>query len=66
MMMTIMMMMIIIIQFNSILIYLHANLTAQGQLQSEHKLGYRNKRTQIKPQCEQASNNNNNNLRRGL
>jgi hypothetical protein len=27
-----------IIQFNSILIYLHANLTAQGQLQSEHEL----------------------------
>jgi hypothetical protein len=38
-----MMMIIIIIQFNSIqfnsiLIYLHANLTAQGQLQSEHEL----------------------------
>jgi hypothetical protein len=27
-----------IIQFNSILIYLHANLRAQGQLQSEHEL----------------------------
>jgi hypothetical protein len=26
------------IQFNSILIYLHANLTAQGQLQSKHEL----------------------------
>jgi hypothetical protein len=49
-----------IIQFNSILIYLHDNLTAQGQLQSEHELGYRNKRTQIKSQCEQVSNNNNN------
>jgi hypothetical protein len=50
-----------IIQFNSILIYVLANLTAQGQLQSEHELGYRNKRTQIKPQCEQVSNYNNNN-----
>jgi hypothetical protein len=50
--------------FNSILIYLHANLTAQGQLQSEHELRYRNKCTQIKPQCdseEQVSSNNNNN-----
>jgi hypothetical protein len=37
----------IIIQFNSIRIYLHANLTAQGQLQSEHELRYRNKGTQI-------------------
>jgi hypothetical protein len=26
------------IQFNSILIYLHANLTAQGEIQSEHEL----------------------------
>jgi hypothetical protein len=49
---------------NSILIYLHANLTAQGQLQSEHELRDTNKLTQIKSQCdseEQVSNNNNNN-----
>jgi hypothetical protein len=48
----------------SIRIYLHANLTAQDQLQSEHELRYRNKCTQTKPQCdseEQVSNNNNNN-----
>jgi hypothetical protein len=31
------MIIIIIIQFNSILIYLHANLTVNGQLQSEHE-----------------------------
>jgi hypothetical protein len=56
---------------NSILIYLHSNLTAQGQLQSEHKLRYKNKRTQIKPQCfddgdddddDNNNNNNNNNI----
>jgi hypothetical protein len=32
--------MTIIIQFNSV--YLHANLTAKGQLQSEHVKKYRN------------------------
>jgi hypothetical protein len=37
-----------LIQFNSILIYLHANLTAQGQLQSKHeRRGKENKNTYI-------------------
>jgi hypothetical protein len=56
---------------NSVLIYLHANLTAQGQIQSEHELRDTNKRTQIKPQCDSEDqvsniNSNNNNINNNI